>query len=141
MCFVVDGRPAALQNIHVPMFVVGTERDHVAPWRSVYKIHYLADADSTFLLTNGGHNAGIVSEPDHPGRHFRIALKRTTDPCVGPEEWVAAADVKTGSWWAAWDHWLSKNSAADSVSPPTMGAPKKAYPPLEDAPGTYVFER
>ena len=139
--FVVDGRPAALQNIHVPIFVVGTERDHVAPWRSVYKIHYLADADITFVLTNGGHNAGIVSEPDHPGRHFRIALKRTTDPCVGPEEWVAAADVKTGSWWAAWDDWLRKNSAAESVSPPTTGAPKKGYPPLGDAPGTYVFER
>ena len=64
--FMVDGRPAAIQNIRAPMFVVGTERDHVAPWRSVYKIHYLTDTDVTFVLTSGGHNAGIVSEPGHP---------------------------------------------------------------------------
>src|SRR3546814_6837600 len=56
--FMVDGRPAALQNIRVPMFVVGTELDHVAPWRSVYKIHQLADADVTFVLTSGGPTAG-----------------------------------------------------------------------------------
>jgi polyhydroxyalkanoate synthase subunit PhaC len=138
--FVVDGRPAALQNLRVPMFVVGTERDHVAPWRSVYKIHYLADTDITFVLTNGGHNAGIVSEPDHPGRHFRIALKRTIDPCISPDEWVAAADSKNGSWWAAWEQWLSSHSAAERVPPPGMGAPKKGYPIIADAPGTYVFQ-
>ncbi|WP_425353234.1 hypothetical protein [Sinorhizobium alkalisoli] len=72
--FIVDRRPAHLQNTRLPMFVVGTERDRVAPWHSVYKIHYLANTDVTFVLTSGGHNAGIVSEPDHPGLRFRIAL-------------------------------------------------------------------
>ena len=66
--YMVDGRPAALQNIRVPVFVVGTERDHVAPWQSVYKIHYLTPAEVTFVLTSGGHNAGIVSPPGHPRR-------------------------------------------------------------------------
>ena len=83
--FVVDGRPAAVQNIRVPIFVVGTERDHVAPWRSVYKIHYLADTDVTFVLTSGGHNAGIVSEPGHPRRSYRMALQRTDDCVHGPD--------------------------------------------------------
>jgi polyhydroxyalkanoate synthase len=139
--FMVDGRPAALQNIRVPLFVVGTERDHVAPWRSVYKIHYLADTDVTFVLTSGGHNAGIVSEPDHPGRRYRIALTRATDPCLGADEWAAAAAAKDGSWWTDWSKWLAGHCAPERVPPPASGAAQKGYPPLEDAPGTYVFQR
>ncbi|WP_454627329.1 PHA/PHB synthase family protein [Bradyrhizobium cenepequi] len=139
--FMVGGRPAALQNIRAPMFVVGTERDHVAPWRSVYKIHYLTDTDVTFVLTSGGHNAGIVSEPGHGRRHFRIALKRTTDACLGPEEWAAATAPKDGSWWVDWVQWLASHSTTERVLPPTMGVAAAGYAPLEEAPGTYVFQR
>ena len=139
--FIVDGHPAALQNIRVPMFVVGTERDHVAPWRSVYKIHYLSDTDVTFALTSGGHNAGIVSEPGHRGRRFRIALKRTDDPCLGADEWAAAATPKDGSWWVDWCQWLDRHSSSDRVPPPAMGAAAKGYAPVEEAPGTYVLQR
>jgi polyhydroxyalkanoate synthase len=139
--FMVDGWPATIQNIRVPMFVVATERDHVAPWRSVYKIHYLADTDLTFVLTGGGHNAGIISEPGQPGRRFLIAFTRAVDPCLGPDEWAAAARPKEGSWWVEWAAWLAKHSAPDRVSPARMGAPKKGYVPIADAPGTYVHQR
>ncbi|MGH7227167.1 MAG: PHA/PHB synthase family protein, partial [Gemmataceae bacterium] len=61
--FRVEGRPIAISAIREPIFAVSTERDHVAPWRSVYKIHLLNEGDITFVLTSGGHNAGIVSEP------------------------------------------------------------------------------
>ncbi|MEY9768169.1 polyhydroxyalkanoate synthase [Sinorhizobium fredii] len=139
--FIVDGRPAHLQNIRVPMFVVGTERDHVAPWHSVYKIHYLTDTDVTFVLTSGGHNAGIVSEPDHPGRGFRIALTRESDSSVSADEWAAAATSKDGSWWPDWVEWLAGHSAPRRVAPPVIGAPQRGYPPIDDAPGTYVHQR
>jgi polyhydroxyalkanoate synthase len=139
--FMIDGRPAALQNIRVPVFVVGTERDHVAPWRSVYKIHYLTDTDLTFVLTSGGHNAGIVSEPGHHGRHFRIALKRPTDPCLGTDEWAAAATLKNGSWWQDWSEWLASHSGPARVPPPSIGTVEKGYLPIEDAPGSYVLQR
>jgi polyhydroxyalkanoate synthase len=137
---IVDGRPAALQNIRAPMFVVGTERDHVAPWHSVYKIHYLTDTDVTFALTNGGHNAGIVSDPGRPGRRFRIATKRVTDPCLGADEWALAAKARDGSWWTEWTRWLAAHSASERVAPPAMGA-SNGYSPIADAPGTYVFQR
>jgi polyhydroxyalkanoate synthase len=137
----VEGRPIAIQNIRAPVFVVGTEHDHVAPWRSVYKIHYLTDTDVTFALTSGGHNAGIVSEPGHPHRHFRILEKQADDPCLSPDEWMAAAPVQDGSWWPAWETWLSAHGSVEQVVPPGMGAPDKGYPPLDDAPGTYVLQR
>jgi len=140
-CFMVDGRPAALQNIRAPMFVVATERDHVAPWRSVYKIHQLADTDVTFVLTSGGHNAGIVSEPGHSGRRFRTALKHNGDTCLGPDEWVSAATQKAGSWWVDWQNWLAGHSSQERVRPPVMGAADKGYAPVSEAPGTYVFQR
>ncbi|AHB47342.1 poly-beta-hydroxybutyrate polymerase [Hyphomicrobium nitrativorans NL23] len=137
----VDGRSVAIQNIRVPMFVVGTERDHVAPWRSVYKIHQLTDTDVTFVLTSGGHNAGIVSEPGRPRRRFRIALKRANDPYMSPSEWSEVAKENEGSWWTAWAEWLGEQSSAGRVAPPSMGAAAEGYAPVCDAPGTYVLQR
>ena len=81
----VNGRPVSIRNIRVPMFVVGTERDHIAPWHSVFKIHNLSDTDVTFVLTSGGHNAGIVSEPGHPHRHFSLKHAAADDLRVGPD--------------------------------------------------------
>ncbi len=139
--FMVDGRPAAIQNIRAPMFVVGTERDHVAPWRSVHKIHYFSDTEVTFVLTSGGHNAGIVSEPGRPRRRYRIALKETDGLCLGPEEWAEAAEAKHGSWWGEWTHWLASRSTPKLVPPPAIGASRTGYNPKEDAPGAYILQR
>jgi polyhydroxyalkanoate synthase subunit PhaC len=137
----VEGRPAAIQNIRAPMFAVGTERDHVAPWRSVFKIHALSDTDVTFVLTSGGHNAGIVSEPGRPRRRFRIAFKRSDDLCLSPEEWLVAAELRDGSWWEAWVDWLAEHSAKERVQPPAMGAPHRGFVPIADAPGAYVQQK
>lgn len=137
----VEGRPATLQNIRTPLFVVGTERDHVAPWRSVYKIHYLTDADVTFVLTSGGHNAGIVSEPGRPRRRFRIATRTHDDTSLGPDEWVENAAAQEGSWWTGWVEWLAAHSAGERVAPPAMGNAGKGLVPLDDAPGSYVLQR
>ncbi|MFC0219007.1 polyhydroxyalkanoate synthase [Pseudochelatococcus lubricantis] len=137
----VNGQPAALQNIRTPLFVVGTERDHVAPWQSVYKIHYITDTEVTFLLTSGGHNAGIVSEPGKARRRYRIARKTAVDTCLSPQEWFAAAAQRQGSWWPAWVEWLDSHSSPERVAPPAIGAPEHGFPVLEDAPGTYVLQR
>ena len=94
--FQVAGRPLALDDIKLPMFVVGTERDHIAPWRSVFKLHLLNDGELTFVLTSGGHNAGIVSEPGHPHRHFRIRVREAGGRTLGPDEWEH--DTRPARW-------------------------------------------
>jgi polyhydroxyalkanoate synthase len=136
----VDGRPAALSDIDVPIFVVATESDHVAPWKSVHKIHLLTDSDVTFVLTTGGHNAGIVSEPGHPHRSFRIGARHDHQAYLDPESWAAGATRRDGSWWPAWWTWLEGLSGAP-IAPPPMAAPDRGYPSLAAAPGTYVRQK
>jgi polyhydroxyalkanoate synthase len=135
----VDGKPIALTDIRAPIFSVGTTRDHVAPWRSVHKIHLLTDTEVTFLLTSGGHNAGIVSEPGHKGRSYQVMTKSSTDNYADPDAWAVAAPRKDGSWWPEWVAWLQAQSGA-LTAPPPFGAPKAGYKPLGDAPGTYVLQ-
>jgi polyhydroxyalkanoate synthase len=136
--FTVKGRKVDLARITVPMFVVGTETDHVAPWRSVYKLRGLTRSrDYTFLLTSGGHNAGIVSGPVHPKRRHRMLTWSNARDTLAPEEWLKRATLHEGSWWPAWQQWLGSHSTAKQVRPraPAAGA---AGAKLEDAPGGYV---
>jgi len=142
--YLVDGRAVALPDIGVPMFVVGTETDHIAPWRSVFKIHILTETEVTFVLTTGGHNVGILGLGERrqglPSRSFRIAERRAHGHHLDPETWAAAAERRDGSWWPAWSAWLSQRSEGP-VLPPALGAPEEGYPPLSEAPGRYVLER
>ncbi|WP_299747946.1 alpha/beta fold hydrolase [uncultured Tateyamaria sp.] len=127
----VAGRAVSLRDIRVPIFGVGTETDHIAPWKSVFKIHDLGHADVTFALTNGGHNAGVVSKPGHPRRHFRLHTIRDDENTLSPEDWCDVAELHQGSWWPAWMAWLSDRSGK-------MVKPPKIKNALADAPGTYV---
>jgi len=131
--FQVEGQPLALGDIHLPVFAVGTERDTIAPWHSVFKLHGLNDGAITFVLTSGGHNAGIVSEPGHQHRHFRIRTRAAGAPTPGADAWQQATAPQDGSWWPEWGAFLAQLSGPP-IPPPAMGAA------LYDAPGTYVLE-
>jgi polyhydroxyalkanoate synthase len=137
--FCVGDRPIALTDIRAPLFVVGAVTDHVAPWRSTYKIHLLSDTDVTYALTTGGHNAGIVSEPGHPGRSYQIATKFATDKYEDPDSWLARAPRVDGSWWPAWEQWLT-DRANTKIVRPAIGALDRGYPPRGRAPGKYVLQ-
>ncbi len=134
--YTVEGKAVAVRDIHIPIFAVGTKRDHVAPWQSAYKIRLLADADVTFVLTSGGHNAGIVSEPGHPRRNYLIQTMHEDDRYLEPEVWEAQAARHDGSWWLEWQAWLVERSG-EQVEPPVPGVDFAA---LCDAPGTYVLQ-
>ncbi|WP_238328127.1 PHA/PHB synthase family protein [Paraburkholderia mimosarum] len=134
----VEGRPVSLADIELPVFLVGTLTDHVAPWRSVYKLHYLTGAEITFVLTSGGHNAGIVSAPGHPHRHYQLLTAPAGAPRLDADRWCAVAPHLEGSWWPAWHDWLRAHSGPP-VNPPSVGLPGRG--PIADAPGHYVLEK
>lgn len=137
--FAVEGRVIALKDLSAPLFVVGTETDHIAPWRSVYKTQLFTDCDLTFVLTKGGHNTGILSEPGHKGRHYRISHRPAGALYVGPDGWLAQAEPLPGSWWPDWAEWLATHGGG-LLTAPGMGAPQRGLPPLAAAPGSYVLQ-
>ena len=134
--YFVEGKPISLSDIHTSMFVVGTLRDHVAPWKSTYKIHFLVDADVTFVLTSGGHNAGIVAPPGAEGHSYRIKTEAADAIYIGPDEWLKTVRPVEGSWWPEWTNWLAARSG-DLSEPPRMGKLADGQT-LPDAPGDYV---
>jgi polyhydroxyalkanoate synthase len=128
----------SLSDLRAPMFVVGTLRDHVAPWRSTYKINYLAaNADITYALASGGHNAGIVAPPGEEGHTYQVLGKKADTLYLGPDEWLRHARQHEGSWWPEWARFLKEHSGAP-VAPPPMGGSKQSI--LADAPGQYVLQ-
>jgi polyhydroxyalkanoate synthase len=131
----VDAGPVALSDIERPLFAVATMSDHVSPWRSVHKIHLVPNCDITFVLTSGGHNAGIVSEPGHRGRSYYIASRHQGECYLDPDSWVASAEQRDGSWWPAWTSWLEQVSSGAQVAAREVGGG------LGPAPGNYVLER
>jgi polyhydroxyalkanoate synthase len=137
--YVANGEQVSLADVTVPMFVVGTETDHVAPWRSVYKVGRLVrSTDYTFCLTSGGHNAGIISGPQHPKRRHRVHRSRAGSRLLSPDRYLERVEPQPGSWWPTWASWLEEHSSDRKVAPPHMGAPKQGLKPLCAAPGTYV---
>jgi len=136
--YCVDGRPVALSDLDLPMFIMGTRRDTVAPWTSVYKIHLLTDAEVTFCLASGGHNAGVVNPPPAADGHgYQIATRARDGRYLDPDAWCAATPEQPGSWWPAWEHWLHTHAtgqvAAVSLDP---AGPDGVF---DDAPGAYVL--
>ncbi len=133
----VAGRAVALENIAAPLMVVGTEWDHVSPWRSVFKILRDIEVEAHFILAARGHNAGIVSAPGQAQRHHRIGVQAAGQPWVEPDAWVARTACTEGSWWPAWARWLHRHSAPQE----RPARPVPTARALAAAPGPYVRVR
>jgi len=130
----VGDRPIALSDINRPIFCVATTQDHISPWKSVYKLHMLTNSGLTFLLTNGGHNAGIISIQNHGKRQYQLRTKPHDARYLDPDQWRAETPIQKGSWWPEWVKWLDEHSSP-KATPPLMRKP------LMDAPGSYVMEK
>jgi polyhydroxyalkanoate synthase len=129
------GRPIDLGRITSDVYAVGAEKDHIVPWKAAWKVSELANTNSTrFTLAASGHIAGMISPPEkdrgywtgQEGQYYETA-----------EQWRENAEEHEGSWWEDWREWLEQRSG-EQTDAPLMGSDQ--YPPIEDAPGTYVRE-
>jgi polyhydroxyalkanoate synthase len=128
----IAGRTIDLSAIKSPTYIVSAINDHIVPWESAFKTTSLVSGPVRFVLSSGGHIAGIVNPPN-PKAWF---LAHDEDSAPGSAEaWRETAQRKAGTWWEDWTRW-STESAGDLIDPPQLGSDR--YPVLGDAPGRYV---
>jgi len=128
------------RRVTIPAYAVAGESDHIVPWRGASQIQQMMGGPVRFVLAESGHIAGIINHPAKNKRGYWVNEIETGDRDRGidPDRWLAGATWHEGSWWVDWVPWLKKHSGK-LVEPPPMGS--EAYPPIMDAPGTYVLER
>lgn len=130
---VLKGVPIDLSQIHQDIYAVGTQQDHIVPWKSAWRITQLASGQARFVLGGSGHIAGIINPPSK-GRGYWTNDK----PVNNADSWFESAEHHDGSWWTDWLEWLKPRSG-EQVDPPAMGGHK--YPSITPAPGSYVLEK
>ncbi len=133
---VLGNRPIDLRRIEQPLYVVGTEQDHICPWKEMFKICDLVRGPKRFALADEGHITGIVNPPS--ARSRRKYWISDVAEAMTPDEWFSTQQEHQGSWWVDWVEWLTEKSGP-RVEPPSMG--NNNYLPLEKAPGSYVMEQ
>jgi polyhydroxyalkanoate synthase len=133
---VLGKRPIDLRRIRQPLYLVGTEQDHICPWKETFRICNLVKGPKRFALADEGHITGIVNPPSARSRRkYWISDVKET---LSPDEWLSRQQEQQGTWWVDWVAWLSEKSDT-RVEPPGMGNDK--YPALQKAPGSYVMEQ
>ncbi len=126
----LGGQHLSLQDVKSDAYVVGAVNDHIVPWQASYKATHLLGGTVRYVLSNGGHVAGIVNPPGPKARHEVAGKNR---PAAA--EWRASAKSHSGSWWEDWTEWAGKR-AGKLTTPPPMGS--RRYQVLGDAPGDYI---
>jgi polyhydroxyalkanoate synthase len=127
------GAALHLDAVAHDLYLVGARNDHITPWKSSYKTAQLVKGEVRFVLSSSGHIAGIVNPPSTKARYW-TGERLPADP----ELWLAETREHRGSWWEDWAAWIELH-ADQRRKPPPMGSER--FPPLTDAPGSYVREK
>ncbi len=120
-----------LGDVKTPVYVQSSKEDHIAPARSVYRGARLFGGPVTFTMAGSGHIAGVINAP--VAKKYQHWTNSDLPPTL--EEWAAGAVETPGSWWPHWAEWLRAKSGK---LVPARDPAKGKYPPIEDAPGSYV---
>lgn len=121
-------------QIDIPTYFVATQKDHIAPWQTVYRGFQRMRGRKRFLLGGSGHIAGIITPPGSKKYGYYTQGKSAKTP----EKWLEKATFHDGSWWPEWFEWLKKESGRQ-INAPVLN--QQAYKAMMDAPGQYVLQR
>jgi polyhydroxyalkanoate synthase subunit PhaC len=124
------GTLLSLADVKNDAYVVGAVNDHIVPWPSSYRATGLLGGSVRYVLSSGGHIAGIVNPPG-PKSWYQVGERYPADPA----QWREAAPRHSGSWWEDWAAWADAR-AGRLGPPPPMGSER--HPVLGAAPGDYV---
>jgi len=127
------GEPIDLRKVKVPTYFLSTREDHIAPWTSTYMGTQIFTGPIHFTLAASGHIAGVINPPAGNKYCYWFTDKK---PPADPDEWLAHAKQKDGSWWPDWDAWVKKHSGKEQVPAREPGGGKVKA--IADAPGSYV---
>jgi class II poly(R)-hydroxyalkanoic acid synthase len=128
------GSPVDLSRVTVDTYVTAGVADHLCPWQACYRTTQLLGGESRFILSTNGHIASLVNPPTNPKSTFQVAASTPPDP----QEWLAVAETRKGSWWPDYTDWLGERSGRELPAPTSLGGGREL---LADAPGTYVFDK
>ena len=128
--FEIAGRRLDLSDVKQPFYIVAAVNDHIVLWQSSYATIGHVPGPVRFVLSSGGHVAGIVNPPGPKAWYMTAEKNHPT-----PEAWRADAEKHAGSWWEDWVSWAAEHGGP-MVDPPPLGS--DAYPVLGDGPGEYV---
>lgn len=128
---VLADRQLNLADVKQDIYIVAAINDHIVPWESSYATTQHVPGNVRFVLSSGGHIAGIINPPGP-----KAWLQAAPGDAATPEEWKQKSERQSGSWWDDWVLWSGERAGA-LVKPPRMGS--KKYPVLGDAPGEYVI--
>jgi polyhydroxyalkanoate synthase len=130
----VLGTPVDLSRVTNDTYIIAGITDHITPWQGCYATTQLMGGKVTFILSNSGHIQAILNPPGNPKASYFANDRYPADP----EQWLARAQKRSGSWWEDWRDWLVQRSGEQKAAPRETG--NEQYQPGISAPGSYVFE-
>ena len=133
--FVISGEKLKISDIRIPIFVIATKTDHIAPWQSSFKGLNKVRGNKTFVLAGSGHIAGIVN----PANSTKYGYWTNSDKPADIDQWYNDAKVHDGSWWNDWAAWLAARAGKKITARNPGDNPN--FREIEPAPGSYVKKK
>ncbi|MCK9514594.1 MAG: class I poly(R)-hydroxyalkanoic acid synthase [Ottowia sp.] len=131
----VCGQEIDLNQVALPVYIYGSQRDHIVPIGGAYATTQVLPGDKRFVMGASGHIAGVINPPAAGKRNHWTREDNAFPESV--DAWLDGAKKEPGSWWPDWDKWLLAHAGKEKAAPKRYGRASK-YKKIEPAPGSYV---